>query len=70
MPAFSEGHRVQLYATIPSTYGYSVDAGTRGIVHEIDPTRPGEDIYRVACLTIERLTGEEAWLREADLFPA
>jgi hypothetical protein len=70
MTAFSEGQYVELYPTRPSNSGGSVDAGTRGIVKEIDLTRPSEDIYRVAFLRSERLTGEEAWLCEVDLFPA
>lgn len=70
MTAFAEGEYVELYPTIPSSFDGSVDASTRGIVREIDMTRPGEDIYRVAFLRNERPTGEEAWLREADLFRA
>jgi hypothetical protein len=70
MPRFSQGQYVELYPTIPSSFGGSVDAGTRGIVREIDLTRPCEDIYRVAFLSNERLTGEEAWLREIDLLRA
>jgi len=70
MTAFSKGQYVELYPTIPSSIDGGVDAGTRGIVREIDVTRSGEDIYRVAFLRNERPTGEEAWLREADLFRA
>jgi hypothetical protein len=70
MTAFSEGQYVELYPTIPSSSDGSVDAGMRGIVREIDMTRPGEEIYLVAFLRNERPTGEEAWLREADLFRA
>ena len=70
MPTFSQGQYVELYRTIPSSFGGSVDAGTRGSVREIDLTRPCEDIYRVAFLSNERLTGEEAWLREIDLLRA
>jgi hypothetical protein len=69
MTAFSAGQYVELYPTIPSSVDGSVDAGTRGIVREIDLTRPGEDVYRVAFLRNAQLTGEEAWLRETDLFP-
>jgi hypothetical protein len=68
--AFSQGQYVELYKTIPSSLGGSVEAGTRGIVREIDLRRPRADVYRVAFLKNERLSGEEAWLREADLFGA
>lgn len=67
MTEFSEGQYVELYPTIPSSVSGSVDAGTRGVVREIDPTRPGGDIYRVAFLRNERLTGEQAWLPGTDL---
>jgi hypothetical protein len=70
MTAFAKGEYVELYPTIPSSFDGSVDAGTRGIVLEIDMTRPGDDIYRVAFLRNDGLTGEEAWLREADLVRA
>jgi hypothetical protein len=70
MPTFAQGQYVELYPTIPSSCSGSVDAGTRGIVREIDLTRDCEDIYRVAFMSNERLTGEEAWLREIDLLPA
>jgi hypothetical protein len=42
----------------------------RGIIQKIDLTRPGDDVYLVAFLNAERFTGEEAWLREAELLPA
>lgn len=68
--AFVEGQYVELNPTIRSRFGGSVESGTRGIVREIDLTRPDEDVYRVALLRNERLTGEEAWLREVDLLAA
>jgi hypothetical protein len=38
-------------------------------VRDIDLTQP-DDIYLVEFLWSERVTGETAWLREVDLFPA
>lgn len=70
MPAFSEGQYVELFPAIPSSLDGSVNAGTRGIVREIDLTRPGKDIFRVAFLINERVAGKEAWLREVDLLRA
>ena len=67
---FAKGQYVELYPTIPSSRGGSVRAGTRGIVQAVDPTRPEDDIYLVEFLAFERLTGEQAWLRAIDLFPA
>jgi hypothetical protein len=67
---FATGQYVELCATIPSTFGESVTAGTRGIVQAIDPTRPDDDIYLVEFLASERLAGEQAWLRAIDLLPA
>ena len=65
---FAKGQYVELYPTIPSSFGGSVDGGTRGIVQDVDETRPEDDVYLVGFLSNERLTGEAAWLREIDLF--
>jgi hypothetical protein len=69
-PAYAIGQYVELYTTIPSSSGGSVHGGTRGIVRDIDLTRPNDDIYLVEFLWSERVTGEVAWLREIDLFRA
>ena len=70
MAAFAQGRYVELYPTIPSREGGSIDGGTRGIIQAVEPTRPDEDVYLVAVLRSERLDSEQAWLREIDLFPA
>jgi hypothetical protein len=70
MRPFAKGQFVELYPTIPSSFGGSIAAGTRGIVRDIDLTRPEDDIYLVAFLEAEKLTGEMAWLREINLIPA
>jgi hypothetical protein len=67
---FATGQYVELYPTIPSSFGGSVPAGTRGIVRAVDPTRPDDDVYLVEFLAGERVTGEAAWLRAVDLFAA
>jgi len=67
---FAEGQYVELHPTIPASVGGSVRGGTRGIVQAVDPTRADDDIYLVGFLAAERLTGEQAWLRAIDLFPA
>jgi hypothetical protein len=66
---FLVGQRVELYPTIPSSFGGSVAAGTRGIVQEIED-HGDEALYLVAFLISERLTGEAAWLAAEDLLPA
>jgi hypothetical protein len=65
-----KGQYVELFPTVQSSRGGSVAAGTRGIVQDVDPTRPNDDIYLVGFLESERLTGETAWLREIDLLAA
>lgn len=70
VPAYAQGQYVELYPTIQSTTGGSVPSGTRGIVQEVDPTRPDDAVYLVRFLANETLTNESAWLREIDLFPA
>ena len=70
MTEFAAGRYVELAPTIPSSDGASVRAGTRAIVRAVDPTRPDDDIYLVEFLVAERLSGERAWLRAIDLFPA
>ncbi len=70
MTRFAKGQYVELCSTIPSSCGGSIDSGTRGIVHDVDESRPDDDIYLVGFLSNERLTGEAAWLRDIDLFPA
>jgi hypothetical protein len=70
MARFAVGQYVELYPTIPSNDGGSIDGGTRGIVQDIDDSRTDEYIYLVGFLAGEKLTGERAWLREIDLFPA
>jgi hypothetical protein len=67
---FGKGQYVELHPTIPSSFGASIDGGTRGIVQSVDITRPDDAIYLVGFLSNEKLTGESAWLREVDLFPA
>jgi hypothetical protein len=64
------GQHVELYPTIPSSFGGSVPSGTRGIVQEIDPGRAEGRIYRVRFLSSEMLTDEEAWLADTDIFAA
>jgi len=39
-------------------------------VRRVDLTRENDRFYLVAFLRDERVTGEEAWLREIDLFLA
>lgn len=70
MTRFVKGQYVELGQTIPSSSGGSIESGTRGIVQDLDETRPGEDIYLVGLLSNEQLSGEAAWLPEVDLFPA
>ena len=67
---FAMGQYVELHPTIPSSFGGEMGGGTRGIVQAIDLTRPDDDSYLVAFLQSEKLTGEMAWLRAIDLFPA
>jgi hypothetical protein len=67
---FAKGQYVELYPTIASSRGSSIRAGTRAIVQAVDPARTEDDIYLVEFLDYERLTGEQAWLRAADLLPA
>ena len=61
---------MELHAAIPSSFGSTIESGTRGIVQSVDLTRPDDSIYLVRFLSNERLTGEAAWLPEIDLFPA
>lgn len=67
---FVKGQYVELCPTLPSSRERSIAAGTRGIVQDVDPTRPDDDMYLVGFLEHERPTGEAAWLREIDLFAA
>jgi len=67
---FVVGQYVELYPTIQSATGGSILSGTRGIVDEVDRSRPADDCYLVAFLSSELRTGERAWLRAADLVPA
>jgi hypothetical protein len=67
---FTQGQYVELYATIPSSFGGSLLSGTRGIVQIVDAGRSDEAIFLVGFLVNERLTGEQAWLRADDLMPA
>jgi hypothetical protein len=69
MTKFTKGQYVELYPTIPSSRGGSVASGTRAVVLEVEDYGD-EALYRVAFLAAEQVTGEEAWLRAADLFPA
>jgi hypothetical protein len=66
---FATGQRVELYTTIPSSFGGSIESGTRGIVQEVREDPDGTR-FLVAFLAAERLTGEGAWLSAADLMPA
>jgi hypothetical protein len=67
---YALGRYVELYPTIQSERGGSIPSGTRGIVDAIDASRPAGDCYLVGFLDNERRTGEQAWLRWIDLFPA
>ncbi|MEA2528319.1 MAG: hypothetical protein QOF73_5546 [Thermomicrobiales bacterium] len=67
---FAVGQYVELYLTIPSSFGGSIEAGTRGIVRETRNDPDGAVGYLVAFLSSERGTGAEAWLMAEDLFPA
>jgi hypothetical protein len=69
MTKFARGQYVELYPTIPSSRAGSVASGTRAVVLEVDD-QGDEALYRVAFIAAERVTGEEAWLRGADLLPA
>ena len=66
---FVVGQYVELYSTMPSSRGGSIEAGTRGIVREVENTDAGLR-YLVAFLASERFTGEAAWLAREDLLPA
>lgn len=70
MTEFAKGQYVELYPTIPSSFGGSVRAGTRGVIQAVDPTRPDDDINLVEFLASGRLTAEQAWLRAIDLLAA
>lgn len=70
MTEFAKGQYVELGPQIQTESGADIDAGTRGIVQVVDLTRANDDIYLVGFLWNGRLTGERAWLREIDLFPA
>jgi hypothetical protein len=70
MAPFADGQYVELHSTIPSSCGDSIEGGTRGIIQSVDITRPDDEIYLVGFLSNGKLTGEAAWLRELDLFPA
>jgi hypothetical protein len=61
MARFAKGQFVELYPTLPSSFGDSIEAGTRGMVQSIDATRSDGAIYLVRFLSNERLTGEAAW---------
>jgi DNA-binding transcriptional regulator YdaS (Cro superfamily) len=69
-PVYTVGQYVELYPTVPSSRGVSIESGTRGIVRDTDLTRPNDDVYLVEFLSSERVTGETAWLHAGDLFPA
>ena len=56
-PGLVKGQYVELYPTVQSSRGGSVAAGMRGIVQDIDRTRPNDDIHLVGFLGSERLTG-------------
>jgi hypothetical protein len=60
---FAVGQYVELCTTIPSSFGGSVDSGTRGIVRDVRTEPDGDRRYLVGFLVNERLTGEAAWLR-------
>jgi hypothetical protein len=66
---FAVGQYVELYPTIPSSFGGSVESGTRAIVQEVREDPDGTR-FLVAFLAAEHLTGEGAWLSAADLMPA
>jgi hypothetical protein len=66
---FAAGQRVELYATVPSSFGGSVESGTCVIVQEVREDPDGTR-FLVAFLEAERVTGEGAWLSAGDLLPA
>jgi hypothetical protein len=68
VPLLAAGQLVELYPTIPSESGGSIDSGTRGIVREVDPTRPNDDIYYVAFLDDSGREFESTWLSELDVY--
>ena len=70
MTEFAKGQYVELYPTIPSSFGGSVAGGTRGIIQAVDHNREEGDVYLVEFLIAERLTGEQAWLRATELVAA
>ncbi len=70
VPRFLEGQYVGLCPTIPSSRGGSIESGTWGIIRDVDLARASGAIFVVAFLSNEQLTGESAWRRELDLFPA
>ena len=69
MRTLAVGQYVELYPTIPSSFGGSIVSGTRAIVVAVEPER-GDARYLVAFLAGEARTGEQAWLAATDLFPA
>jgi hypothetical protein len=63
---FCVGQRVELYSTIPSREGGSIESGRRGIVQAIEEG-PIQERYLVAFMVNETLTSERAWLAAQDL---
>lgn len=59
---------MELYPTIPSHQGASIESGTQGIIRQVDEHRGDGAIYLVAFLDRGLMTGEAAWLRGIDLF--
>lgn len=66
----SIGDQVELYPTIPSEkYLRRIDAGSVGILRQVEPDTSGEAIYLVEFFGTDRgEPGEEVWLDEMELF--
>jgi hypothetical protein len=62
---FVVGQYVELYPTVPSEDGGSVESGTRAVVEVVEG-----DVCTVALLANERLTGQRVRVPAHDLFPA
>jgi hypothetical protein len=60
------GQQTQLYPTIPSRWGDSIEAGSRGVVVAVDHERNGDAIYLVEFV-LNGLPPEHVWLRAVDL---
>ncbi len=68
MTEFDEGQQVELYPTIPSCSGESIEAGTHGVIRAVDHGRQDDAIYLVE-FAVGRLPAEQVWLGAIDLTP-